>query len=91
MALFVELGNTGRGGPSGVNMPVEIGSEVVSESVAGGGSTKQKATSANQVWTLTADANGYAKFGSGGERRILANQRLSFGATEGESVAWREA
>lgn len=91
MALFVELGSTGRGGPSGVNMPLEIGSEVVSEEVAASGTSEVKAASSNQVWTVTASADGYAKFGGGGERRILASQRLSFTATAGESVAWREA
>jgi hypothetical protein len=98
MALFVECGNAGHGGPSGMHMPVEIGSELQwSESVASAAATKKAAASDDCVFTLTATVDGYASFGpsvsaaaADPRRRIIAGQRLSFAAKAGDKVGWTE-
>ena len=98
MSLYVECGSAGRGGRSGLSLPVEIGSELQwSQSIATGEATAKTAGSDDCVFTLTASVDGYASFGPSvsaaaaePRRRIIAGQRLSFAAKVGDKVGWTE-
>jgi hypothetical protein len=98
MALFVECGNAGHGGHGGVNMPVEVGSELFwVEEILTGQTGKKTAPSDDCVATCSPDVNGYVLISNGstvpqakGGRRLLANTQRSFALRKGDKLSWFE-